>query len=77
MEPTCTGKSDLDDEKQDVPLLLSGKIVAERLGISMRTLWRLRAAGKLPAPVRLGGSVRWRVNEIDSWVAAGCPIKSR
>jgi len=39
--------------------LLNAKEVASMLGISERTVWRLRDAGKLPAPVRLGSSVRW------------------
>jgi len=54
-------------------LLLSAEKLAELLDISLRTLWRLRAAGKLPAPIRLGGSVRWRCSEIEAWIAAGCP----
>ncbi|NLE38405.1 MAG: hypothetical protein GX621_10310 [Pirellulaceae bacterium] len=30
-------------------------------------------AGKLPSPVRVGRGLRWRVSEIDAWLAAGCP----
>jgi excisionase family DNA binding protein len=55
------------------PLLLSAQILAKRLGVSVRTLWRLRTSGKLPQPVRLGGAIRWRATEIDAWIAAGCP----
>jgi len=54
-------------------LLLSAEGLAELLQISERTLWRLRSAGKLPKPIQLGGSVRWRANEISLWVQAGCP----
>jgi len=43
------------------------------LQISTRTLWRLNSAGSLPAPVRLGGAVRWRLEEIKIWIARGCP----
>lgn len=57
----------------DSALLLPAEKLAELLDISLRTLWRLRAAGKLPAPIRLGGSVRWRSDEIQGWIAAGCP----
>ena len=31
------------------------------------------AAGKLPAPIRIGGRVVWRVAEIRAWLAAGAP----
>lgn len=55
------------------PLLLSAARVARLLEISERTLWRLRSAGKLPRPVQVGGSVRWRAEEIRRWIDAGCP----
>jgi excisionase family DNA binding protein len=55
------------------PLLLSARTLAERLGVSVRTLWRLRTSGKLPQPVRLGGAIRWRAGEIEAWIEAGCP----
>jgi prophage regulatory protein len=58
-------------------LLLSAEKVAELLDISVRTLWRLRATGKLPLPVRLGGSVRWRAEEIAVWIQQGCPDPSK
>jgi prophage regulatory protein len=61
----------------DPALLLSAEKVAELLDISVRTLWRLRAADKLPAPIRLGGSVRWRADEIVTWIAEGCPDRAR
>ena len=54
-------------------LLLSAQNLAKRLAISVRTLWRLRTSGKMPKPVKLGGTVRWRAEEIDAWVQAGCP----
>jgi excisionase family DNA binding protein len=57
-------------------ILLSARTLAKRLGLSVRTLWRLRSGGKLPPPVRLGGAVRWRAADIDAWVAAGCPDPS-
>jgi len=61
---------------QTSPLLLSVRTLAKRLGLSVRTLWRLRSGGKLPPPVRLGGAVRWRTADIDAWVDAGCPDPS-
>jgi len=55
------------------PLLLRVGELAQLLGISERTVFRMQSAGKLPAPVRLTGAVRWRFAEIEKWVAAGCP----
>ena len=53
--------------------LLTAVQLAELLNISERTLYRLKSRGSLPAPVQLGGSVRWRRAEILEWVACGCP----
>lgn len=53
--------------------LLKDSEVARRLGVSRRQVWKLLAAGKLPEPVRVGGSVRWREADIDAWIEAGCP----
>ena len=55
--------------------LISGEQLAGRLGISKRTLWRLDASGKLPLPVRIGGSVRWSSEEITLWIKARCPSR--
>jgi predicted DNA-binding transcriptional regulator AlpA len=54
-------------------VLVSAQTLAKRLSVSVRTLWRLRSAGKLPQPVRVGGGIRWRSAEIDTWIGAGCP----
>jgi excisionase family DNA binding protein len=54
-------------------VLVSARTFAKRLGVSVRTLWRLRSSGKLPQPVRLGGTIRWRSAELDAWIEAGCP----
>ena len=47
--------------------------VAERGSFSKRTVFRLNSAGKLPAPVRVGGCLRWRESDIEAWMAMGCP----
>ena len=57
----------------DPPFLVPASEVARLLGISKRTLWRLLCVGKLPAPVRLGNNVRWRLTEVEQWISRGCP----
>jgi len=56
-----------------VPLLLSANDLAKLLGLSLRSIRNLDSAGKLPRPLRVGGSVRWRRAEIFSWIDSGCP----
>lgn len=53
--------------------LLDVQAVAEMLGCSPRTVYRLSDAGRMPAPVKLGSLVRWSKTAIEQWIAAGCP----
>ncbi len=57
----------------DTALAISARDLKEMLNVSLRQVWRLNAAGKLPKPIRLGGSVRWNRQEIVDWFGAGCP----
>jgi prophage regulatory protein len=59
--------------EQNVQLAVSARQLSQMLGVSMRQCWRLNSAGKLPRPIRLGGSVRWNRAEIQQWFGAGCP----
>jgi predicted DNA-binding transcriptional regulator AlpA len=54
-------------------LLIDIRQLAALLSRSVASLERDQAAGRLPAPVRVGGSKRWRRAEVEAWVAAGCP----
>ena len=55
------------------PLLIDAATAAHLCGRSLRTWWSWHAAGRCPAPVRIGRSQLWRPDEIVAWVAAGCP----
>jgi excisionase family DNA binding protein len=41
-------------------VLLSVADLARMLSCSVRHVWRLRDAGELPAPIKLGKLIRWR-----------------
>lgn len=47
--------------------------VANKLHCSSRHVYRLADSGRMLAPIRLGALVRWDLDEIDRWIAAGCP----
>jgi prophage regulatory protein len=53
--------------------LLSAAEAATMAGVAKRSWWRYVSSGRAPAPVRLGGSVRWRRSELAEWISAGCP----
>lgn len=55
------------------PLVVDARRLARLLGAGLRTVRTWDAAGRLPAPIRIGGRVVWRVNEIRAWLDAGAP----
>jgi excisionase family DNA binding protein len=54
-------------------LLIPDTEACALVGVSRAHWHRLRAAGKIPAAVRLGRAVRWRRVEIVNWIEGGCP----
>ena len=66
-EPTATAPPQ--------PLVFDIRQLAHLLGRSVASLERDQAAGRLPSPVRIGGSKKWRRSDIEAWVAAGCPAR--
>ena len=63
----------MDATKKHACVAINAKALGQRLSLSKRQIFRLNSCGKIPAPVRIGGSVRWREDEITAWVNAGCP----
>ena len=55
--------------------LLTAKELAEMLALSVRTVWRLKSAGKLPQPVTVGASIRWRISDIERFLNVNCDMK--
>jgi excisionase family DNA binding protein len=57
------------------PLLISVNELAQTLGVSTRTAWRLNSSGGIPSPIPVGGLKRWRREEIVDWITVGCPAR--
>ena len=53
--------------------LWDAKTFGQKLSLSKRQIFRLNSCGKIPAPIRIGGSVRWSAEEISAWLAASAP----
>lgn len=57
------------DPTERAPDFLTAQDVAQRLKMSVRTLYRLVKAGVLPKPVRFSRKLlRWRARDIDRFV---------
>lgn len=52
--------------------LLRADDAATLCGVSRATWDRLRAAGAVPRPVQLGGSILWSRTTLLEWIANGC-----
>lgn len=68
------GNANLDHGTE--PLLITAEDVAKLLSVSVRSVWRLRSAGRIPQPLQIGGAVRWRWQQMQDWIADGCPPPS-
>jgi len=53
--------------------LLNAKSLGQLLALSKRQVFRLSSCGKIPKPLKIGGSVRWPADEISNWLTAGAP----
>lgn len=47
---------------------------ANLLKVSNRTMRRYLSAGRLPAPIRLGRMLRWKLIEVLKWIETGCTV---
>lgn len=53
--------------------LVDGPTAAAKAGCSYRHWLRLADAGKAPPGIKLGALRRWDLDELDRWIADGCP----
>lgn len=58
-------------------LLLSRRNAAELLDLSVATLDRMQASGKLPRTLVVNGGVRYRRDDLVRWIALGCPDRKK
>ncbi len=54
--------------------LLTAQAVGAKLSLSKRAIFRMRSAGLICSPVKVGaGAIRWRQSDIEKWIQLGCP----
>jgi predicted DNA-binding transcriptional regulator AlpA len=49
---------------------LSDKSVAARYNVSRPTVWRWTKENNLPQPIKLNGSTRWKLTDLEDWEIA-------
>jgi len=55
-------------ENTQTEILLTAKAVGVMLSLSKRQIFRLNSSKKIPAPIRIGGAVRWRESDIEQFI---------
>ena len=60
----------------DDPKLLTVAALAGCLSVSVRQAHRMNRAGLIPAPLKIGGCIRWREDEISEWLKCGAPSRA-
>jgi excisionase family DNA binding protein len=62
----------MSTDLSETPVLITAAQLAKMLNLSVRTIWRMRSGREIPEPVRPGGAVRWRLDDVRKWIADGC-----
>jgi len=55
------------------PLLLSCSQVGALIGVSRSKVFQLLSEGKLPPSFKIGGSRRFKRNDVLRWIELNCP----
>ncbi len=76
---TLNRLADALETRSDTPPaeLIDAGGVGRLLVIGERTVRRLDVEGRLPMPVKIDGSIRWRLSELRQWIDAGCPARQK
>lgn len=60
-------------QRRIAPELLDVNGVADMLGVPHGRVYQFAYVGTIPAPVKLGGMMRWSRRGLLRWIDAGCP----
>jgi excisionase family DNA binding protein len=74
--PLAAERAASDGRPLTVALLLTDREAAALCGLGRSTWRRLQSAGKIPPPLHLGRSCRWRRAELLDWLDAGAPDRA-
>ena len=55
------------------PRLVNAAGASAITGFPRRSIYRFADAGLMPFGVKVGAARRWSVDELEAWIASGCP----
>lgn len=58
-------------------VLIDAIAAAQMCSMHRASWYKAVSSGKAPASVRIGGMVRWRKEELELWIAHGCPARTK
>ncbi len=58
-------------------ILVDASDAAILCGVSKQTWMRAHKDGQVPEPRKLRSMIRWDVQELRAWTAAGCPERAK
>ncbi|MCD8139199.1 MAG: helix-turn-helix domain-containing protein [Planctomycetaceae bacterium] len=62
---------------QTESMLIDAKEAAALCGLSRSAWYKQVASGKIPRPLKIGNIARWRRDELEEWIASGCPPRQK
>lgn len=63
-------------ENLEESFLMTAEQAWRMCNLSKSAWYKARASNRIPAPVKIGGALRWRRDELKRWIAAGCPART-
>jgi predicted DNA-binding transcriptional regulator AlpA len=57
--------------------LIDVKKLSKFLSIPQATIYEHNVMGKIPAPLKIGKKLLWRIDEIKEWLNAGAPGRQK
>ena len=61
---------------ENMGLLINSNALSKLLNLSQGTIYNMEKEGRMPVAIRVGKAVRWSLDEIKAWIAAGCPERA-
>ena len=66
-------KQESPENREGESAMVDVKEAARLCCFSESMIYKLKRAGKMPPPIKIGALMRWKRRELLEWIEAGCP----